>query len=202
MDLFKFDNNYFNDDIKLIAGVDEAGRGPWAGPVVAAAVILPLNAAIAGLNDSKKLTAAKREVLFSEIHLKSIAIGVGIADHNLIDRVNILQATYLAMKEALGKLNPAPTLALVDGWPVPGLFCRQVAVVGGDGKSAAIAAASIIAKVTRDRLMSELSDKFPAYNFKKHKGYGTKEHRVALLRHGPCPIHRKSFAPVKKYLEA
>ena len=131
---------------------------------------------------------------------KAVSIGVGIAYEGIIDKVNILQATYLAMKEALRKLDPPPALVLVDGWPIPGLSSRQIAVIGGDGTSASIAAASIIAKVTRDRLMIELSDKFPVYNFKKHKGYGTKEHQAALLRHGPCSIHRKSFAPIKKYL--
>jgi ribonuclease HII len=200
MGLFEFDNKYFVNGTKIIAGVDEAGRGPWAGPVVAAAVVLPANISIPGLNDSKKLSELKREALFTEIHKKAVSVSIGIIYEDIIDRVNILEATYLAMKEALSKLDQPPDLVLVDGWPIPGLSCAQDAIIGGDGKSASIAAASIIAKVTRDRLMVVLSDKYPAYNFKKHKGYGTKEHQAALLAHGPCSIHRKSFAPIRKCL--
>ena len=201
MDLFEFDKNYLSSVSGSVAGVDEAGRGPWAGPVVAAAVVLPSGVVIKGLNDSKKLSAAKREELFSEICQKAVSFGVEMAGEEIIDKVNILQATYIAMKGALAKLSPVPSLVLVDGWPIPGLTHRQVSIIGGDAKSAAIAAASIVAKVTRDRLMTEMSDKYPVYNFKKHKGYGTKEHQDALKRFGPCVIHRKSFAPIKKYLE-
>lgn len=200
MDLFEFDRSYLAKVSGAVAGVDEAGRGPWAGPVVAAAVILAPGTLIAGLNDSKKLSAAKREELFSEITLKAVSIGVEAVGEGVIDEVNILQATYLAMKGALARLVPAPELVLVDGWPIPGLSGAQVPLIGGDGKSAAIAAASIIAKVTRDRLMCDLSEKYPDYNFKRHKGYGTKEHQEALERFGPCAIHRKSFAPIRKYI--
>ena len=201
MDLFEFDGNYFEEGLTLIAGVDEAGRGPWAGPVVAAAVILPKDARIEGLNDSKKLTSSKREKLFVEIAHKALAVGVGVIGHEVIDEVNILEATYLAMKAAIKGLSSVPELVLVDGWPIPGLRLRQSAIIAGDGKSAAIAAASIIAKVTRDRMMTELSAKYPQYDFHRHKGYGTKEHRSALERYGPCPIHRKSFAPVMEAME-
>jgi ribonuclease HII len=201
MDLFTHDRGYFKNGIMLIAGVDEAGRGPWAGPVVAAAVILPINTRIKGLNDSKKLSSRKREKLFVEISLRALGIGVEAISHGVIDDINILQATYLAMKGAINKLSPAPELVLVDGWPIPGLKASQVAITGGDGKSAAIAAASIIAKVTRDRIMAELSQQYPQYGFHKHKGYGTKEHREALKRYGPCPMHRKSYAPVREILE-
>jgi ribonuclease HII len=183
--------------------VDEAGRGPWAGPVVAAAVVLPQDVRIEGINDSKKLSAPRREKLFIEIHQKAFSVGVGIVSQDVIDKVNILEATYIAMKEAINKLTNIPELVLVDGCcPIRGLAIRQHAVIGGDGKSAMIAAASIVAKVTRDRIMTELSAKYPQYKFHKHKGYGTKEHRDALLLHGPCPLHRKSFAPVREAFNA
>jgi ribonuclease HII len=201
MDLFAFDREYLKGGFGVIAGVDEAGRGPWAGPVVAAAVILHADTVIAGLNDSKKVSEIKRAALFPEICQKAVSIGIGIINEGIIDRVNILEATYLAMKEAVGKLKPSPGLVLVDGWPITGFSSKQAGIIGGDGKSASIAAASIIAKVTRDRLMIELSEKYPVYSFEKHKGYGTKEHQAALLRYGPCDIHRRSFAPVKKYIE-
>jgi len=201
MGLYSFDANHRNNEISALAGVDEAGRGPWAGPVVAAAVVLNPKTRLKGLDDSKKLTARKREMLFAEIKACAVAVGISVVNHETIDQINILQATYRGMKEALAQVTGAYHLTLVDGWPIPGLLCRQAAIIGGDGKSACIAAASIVAKVTRDRLMAELSNKFPVYNFKKHKGYGTKEHQAALLRHGPCSIHRKSFGPVKKYLE-
>jgi ribonuclease HII len=200
MDLFEFDG-YFGKKQINIAGVDESGRGPWAGPVVAAAVILPRNIRIKGINDSKKLSSSIREKLFVEIFEKALSVGVGIIGQDVIDDINILEATYLAMKNALDGLSNTPGLVLVDGWPIPGLKIRQVAVIGGDGKSAVIAAASIIAKVTRDRLMAEYSLKYPQYNFHKHKGYGTKEHKEALERFGPCPLHRKSFAPVRVTLD-
>ena len=201
MDLFKFDGEYFLDPRMSIAGVDEAGRGPWAGPVVAAAVVLPRGARIRGLNDSKKLSSKKRDELFIEISRRTPSVGVGIISQDVIDDVNILEATFLAMKEAISRLSGAPELVLVDGWPIPGLNIRQCAIIGGDGKSAVIAAASIIAKVTRARIMTEYSVKYPQYSFEKHKGYGTKEHRKALARYGPCPLHRKSFAPVRESLE-
>ena len=201
MDLYEFDGSYLRQNQGRTAGVDEAGRGPWAGPVVAAAVILPINPRIPGLNDSKKLSSRKREELFTQIFREALAVGVGVVTQDIIDNVNILEATYIAMKNAIDSLSVVPCHVLVDGWPIPGLRLSQTSVIGGDGKSAVIAAASIIAKVTRDRMMTEYSAEYPQYNFHKHKGYGTKEHRAALLRFGPCPLHRKSFAPVRQVLE-
>lgn len=200
MNIFNFDKKHLETAAGAVAGVDEAGRGPWAGPVVAAAVILPAGKTFKGLKDSKKCTPKKREELFAEISLQSVSYAVEFVGEDVIDRVNILEATYIAMKGALAKLKPAPALVLVDGWPITGFEGAQVSVIGGDGKSAAIAAASILAKVTRDRFMTEISARYPDYNFKKHKGYGTKEHQEELKRFGPCAIHRKSFAPVKECL--
>jgi ribonuclease HII len=202
MDLFSFDRIYRDKGYSAIAGIDEAGRGPWAGPVVAAAVILPPDAVLPGVNDSKKLTPQKREQLFEQIQSAALGIGVEVVDHTTIDAINILQATYRAMRGALQRLPCSFDLVLVDGWPIPGLAFPQWAITGGDAKSASIAAASIIAKVTRDRIMVELSAKYPAYLFDKHKGYGTPEHQQALAQHGPCPIHRQSFAPVQKLIAA
>ena len=201
MDLFSFDRTFRCRGFGYIAGVDEAGRGPWAGPVVASAFIFPACASIDGLNDSKKLSPLRREKLFDEIQKKAEAVGIGIVGQETIDSENILRATHLAMKTALLGLGREPELVLVDGWPVPELPYPQEALVGGDGRSASIAAASIIAKVTRDRIMVELSTQYPQYKFHIHKGYGTREHSMALLEHGPCPVHRKSFAPVRKLLE-
>ncbi len=179
----------------IVCGVDEAGRGPWAGPVVAASVILdPLNIP-PGLNDSKKLSEAKREALFDPIAASS-QVGVGIVDVREIDRVNILQATYLAMQQAVGKLAQKPGLALIDGNRAPELSIRTQTIIGGDGISLSIAAASIIAKVTRDRIMQDLHKQFPLYGFAFHKGYGTAVHAAALLQHGACSAHRKSFKPI------
>ncbi len=183
----------------LICGVDEAGRGPWAGPVCAAAVILDQANIPAGLNDSKKLTEAKREALFPLI-MASADVGVGLVSAQEIDEINILQATYLAMNRAVAALKSAPTLALIDGNRAPKLTCATQAIIGGDAKSLSIAAASIIAKVTRDRLMIAMDKTYPAYGFAKHKGYGTAFHAAALAQHGPCTEHRKSFAPIKELL--
>lgn len=203
MDIFSFDYKYYNEGYKTLAGVDEAGRGPWAGPVVAAAVILPINEKIDGINDSKKLTPLKREKLFERIYASALSVGIGIADHSLIDKVNILEATFLAMKSALNKLHVPFDLVLVDGChAISQSAFKQIPIIGGDSLSASIAAASIIAKVTRDKIMTDISIKYPQYNFQKHKGYGTKEHHEALLQYGPCPIHRKSFAPVRKIIES
>jgi ribonuclease HII len=185
----------------LLAGVDEAGRGPWAGPVTAAAVILPPGAALPGLDDSKKLTPLQRDRLFDLIRNRALAFAVESVDSTEIDRLNILQATFLAMRRALGKLAPAPHLVLVDGsLGIPGLPLPQRPLVGGDGKSASVAAASVLAKVTRDRLMQESHTLYPVYGFDRHKGYGAPVHAEALRRHGPCPLHRRSFAPVKETL--
>lgn len=177
----------------LVCGIDEAGRGPLAGPVCAAAVILPRDWAPQGLNDSKKLSPAKRERLYDEITGHALTYGVAYASVEEIDRVNILQATFLAMNRAAAALSIQPDLALVDGNRDPGLPFPTQCVVGGDGLYACIAAASILAKVSRDRLMEAYHREYPQYGFSQHKGYGTKAHYAALRQHGPCPIHRLSF---------
>jgi ribonuclease HII len=183
--------------IFLVAGVDEAGRGPLAGPVVAAAVILPDDCAIEGLNDSKKLTAKKREHFHAMLTVRAdIHWGIGQADVAEIDRLNILRATHLAMARAVAALPRKPDHALVDGLPVRGLTVPHTALVAGDTLSLSIAAASIIAKVTRDRLMIALDAQYPQYGFARHKGYGVREHLEALRSHGPSPVHRRSFQPV------
>ena len=179
----------------LICGIDEAGRGPWAGPVVAAAVVLNPGNIPPGLNDSKKLSEARREALFPLI-MAAAQVGVGSASAQEIDAVNIVQATFLAMKRALAALPVRPDLALVDGNLAPPLSCRVRTVIGGDAKSLSISAASIVAKVTRDRLMVALDQRFPAYGFARHKGYGTAQHQAALAQFHPCTEHRRSFAPV------
>ena len=183
----------------IICGIDEAGRGPWAGPVCAAAVILDSANIPAGLNDSKKLTETKRERLYPEI-MRVANVGVGLVSAAEIDEINILQATYLAMNRAVAALKSRPSLALIDGNRAPKLFCATQTIIGGDGKSLSIAAASIIAKVTRDRLMIEMDAAYPAYGFARHKGYGTTAHAAALAKHGPCTEHRKSFAPIRALL--
>ena len=185
---------------KFIAGVDEAGRGPLVGSVVAAAVILdPLNP-IEGLNDSKKLTEKKRNLLAPEIREKALAWSVVSVDENEIDRINILQASLLAMKRAVESLDQVPDMVLVDGNKCPDITHKVEAIVKGDSKVAAISAASILAKVDRDQQMLELHEQYPQYGFDKHKGYPTKVHMELLNQHGPCPLHRKSFGPVKKLL--
>ncbi|NHZ86705.1 MAG: ribonuclease HII [Planctomycetia bacterium] len=186
--------------MEIIAGVDEAGRGPLAGPVVAAAVILSDNDKIEGLRDSKKLSAKKREVLFKEINEKAISVGIGIVDEKEIDRINILAATHKAMQMALGRLNRRPTLALIDGYKLPNQIIRNKGIIKGDTKVESIMAGSIIAKVTRDALMLEYDKIFPEYGFAKHKGYGTKQHIEAISEFKATPIHRKSFKPVSSNL--
>jgi len=181
---------------KLPAGVDEAGRGPLAGPVVAAAVILPKECEINGLNDSKKLSSQKREFLFDQIIRLSVSIGVGIVEPGEIDRINILRGALLAMEGAVMKLNPKPDFLLIDGNIKTSLLIPQETVIGGDSTCNSIAAASIIAKVTRDLIMYDYHNIHPEYNFKKHKGYPTKEHFEALKKFGPCPIHRRTFKGV------
>ncbi len=181
----------------LIAGVDEAGRGPLAGPVVAAAVILPDDFALDGLTDSKKVSAPKREKIYAMLTAAAeVRWAVAEASVEEIDRLNILRATHLAMARAIEALPQQPHHALVDGLPVRGLPVEHTALVGGDALSLSIAAASIIAKVTRDRLMVELDQHYPQYGFARHKGYGVREHLEALRKHGPCPVHRRTFAPV------
>ena len=187
----EFENKY--SDLAYIAGLDEAGRGPLAGPVVAAAVILPKDIFLPFLNDSKKVTEKRRDVLFDEIKQNAIAYGIGIVSNTLIDEINILQATYEAMREAINALSTRPDILLVDAIHIPGIDIRQVGIVKGDAKSVNIAAASILAKVTRDRLMAEYDKIYPEYGFASNKGYGTVAHIAALKEYGPCEIHRKSF---------
>jgi len=183
-----------------IAGIDEAGRGPLAGPVVAAAVILPDAADLPGIDDSKKLTAAVRERLFDLINEHALAVGVGIGDHELIDRVNILQATLAAMRQAVQSLSQPPDYLLIDGTSGISLPIPQKTIKKGDSASISIAAASIIAKVTRDRMMVELDSRYPQYGFAAHKGYGCASHMAAIAAHGPCDIHRKTFRGVREYV--
>ena len=179
----------------IICGIDEAGRGPWAGPVVASAVILDPKNIPQGLNDSKKLNEAKREALFDPI-MQSSQVGIGIVSAKEIDDINILQATFLAMQRAFDQLEIKPDLALIDGNKSPKLICKTQTIIGGDAKSLSIAAASIIAKVSRDRIMHQLDLTHPHYGFARHKGYGTAAHAAALAKHGPCGEHRKSFKPI------
>jgi ribonuclease HII len=183
--------------LTLIAGVDEAGRGPLAGPVVAAAVILPPKCRIVGLTDSKLLTAAKREILFDKIMTRAHAVGVGRAEVEEIDQINILQATFLAMQRAVAALAVQPEHILVDGNQLPKWHYSSEAIIQGDLSVTAISAASIIAKVTRDREMAELDKLYPGYGFAQHAGYGTKQHMQALSSLGICKVHRRSFAPIK-----
>lgn len=199
MELLDFDREYWNKGAGLLCGVDEAGRGPLAGPVCAAAVILPDDAELPGLNDSKKLTDKKRRELYDIITEQALSWSVALVDEKTIDEINILQATFRAMEQAVAGLTVEPDLVLVDGNREPPLPMKTQCVVGGDGKSASIAAASILAKVTRDRLMEELDGQYPQYGFAVHKGYGTKRHYEALRTYGPCPIHRQSF--LKKFYE-
>jgi len=204
-DRFAFERVLWNRGVTQVAGVDEAGRGPLAGPVVAAAAILPAKWAAAGLpdeleglNDSKQLTLLQRGRFFAFLTAcGEIEFAIAQIEAAQIDAVNILQATHRAMNEALAKLKPAPQHALVDGRPVKTLRFPQTAIVKGDARSYSIAAASVLAKVTRDRLMLEFDRQWPVYGFAGHKGYGTARHLAALAVHGPCPIHRRSFAPLK-----
>jgi ribonuclease HII len=183
-----------------IAGLDEAGRGPLAGPVVAAAVVLPVGLMISGLTDSKQVPEQERERLFEVIRARAVCYGVGIADERTIDLVNILEATIIAMERALQALDPQPDYLLLDAIFLPRVPLPQKPIIKGDRRSHSIAAASILAKVTRDRIMRELHKKYPRYNFQKHKGYGTKEHLSLLREHGPCDAHRKTFNPVARML--
>ena len=193
MDLWEFDRNLTREGYKNICGVDEAGRGPLAGPVFAAAVILPLGADLPGLNDSKKLSEKIRERLYNEIISIAPAYGIAFADHKEVDELNILRATFLAMDRAIRQLSLRHDIALIDGNRAPGLDSRCKCVVGGDGKSASIAAASILAKVSRDKYMYEMASIYPQYAFEKHKGYGTKLHYERLREYGPSEIHRVTF---------
>ena len=189
----KYELSSIPPDIKLFCGVDEAGRGPLAGPVVAAAVIFPSDVKLEGIADSKTLTPAKRESLTGEITIKAIAWGIGTASPEEIDAMNILEASRLAMKRAVSELNPHPEFCLIDGYPIPDWDFPYKGIIKGDAKCFTIAAASILAKVHRDKLMAELHKIYPVYGFDRHKGYPTEAHREALRIHGPCPVHRKSF---------
>jgi len=191
--MFEAEARLCPSDALHVAGMDEAGRGPLAGPVVAAAVVLGDGRPLSGLNDSKQVPEEVREELYETIVRASLRLGVGVVGPGLIERVNILQATYVAMRRAVAKLGTAPDYLLVDGFRVPGLDVPHRGVVGGDALCGSIAAASIVAKVTRDRIMRQVARRYPAYGFERNKGYGTAEHWEALRRHGPCPAHRPSF---------
>jgi ribonuclease HII len=193
---YRYEAQAWRTGVARVAGVDEAGRGPLAGPVVAAAVILDPGRRIRGLADSKLLLPERREALDAEIRARALAVGIGVVDHATIDRINILQATRRAMAEALARLAPPPDLVITDFVALPALPCPQRNLVDGDARCASVAAASIVAKVTRDRLMREADILYPAYGFARHKGYATPDHLAALDRHGPCPFHRRTFAGV------
>jgi len=193
---YRYEARAWRAGVGRVVGIDEAGRGPLAGPVVAAAVILAPDRRIRGLADSKLLTPERREELFHVIREQALAIGVGVVDHETIDRINILEATRRAMAAALAALAVLPELVITDFVALPALPCPQRNLVAGDRRCASVAAASIVAKVTRDRLMLEADGRFPEYGFARHKGYATAEHLAALDRHGPCAIHRRTFAGV------
>ena len=196
-DMWEIENSHYENGILTICGVDEAGRGPLAGPVCAAAVILPKGLVIPGLDDSKKLTDKRRRELFPIIQENALAYGIAFATHEEIDQINILQATFLAMERALAQLEIKPDLALIDGNRQKDFGINVETVVKGDSRSANIAAASVLAKVTRDIYMEEMAQQYPQYGFEIHKGYGTKAHYEALRQHGPSPIHRMTF--LKKF---
>ena len=200
MDLFEFETKANHEGFKNIAGIDEAGRGPLAGPVVAAAVIFPSQVNIPGLNDSKKLSTKKREELFPKIQEISVFYGVAVVDQKVIDKINILQAARLAMKQAVETLKITPGLLLIDGNQKIDSTLNQWTIVKGDSRSLSIAAASVLAKVTRDRIMDDYHKLYPKYEFNRHKGYGTKLHRNLIQEHGPCPIHRNTFKGVSEYI--
>jgi len=191
-----FEAALYTSGYASICGIDEVGRGPLAGPVVSAAVILPQNCVLEGLRDSKKLSPRRREIFFDQISQKARAIGIGMVDNETIDRINILQATLLSMRKALDALQVRPDYLLIDALTLPHIEIPQQGIIRGDDRSMSIAAASVIAKVTRDRLMCVYHDQFPAYDFHRHKGYGTREHLQRIKVNGPCPLHRKTFRGV------
>ena len=199
VNLYQYEEQLEDLGIKYIAGVDEVGRGPLAGPVVVAAVILPLNLRIKGINDSKKLSLKKRNELYKIILNEALAVNVSFIDERVIDEINIYEATKKGMLEAISGLKIKPEHVLIDAMPLRELAIAHTSIIHGDALSASIGAASIIAKVTRDEYMDKMDIKYPNYGFKHHKGYCTKEHLEALEKYGPCEIHRKSFAPVKKF---
>jgi ribonuclease HII len=195
VDIYEFESRMRDNGTILLAGVDEAGRGPLAGPVVAAAVLMPPGCRIEGVTDSKRLTAAARERLCGQIRKQATSVGIGIVEHTVIDAVNILNATFLAMNKAVAALRPEPEHLLIDGNRyLTGARIPFTTVVGGDARCFSIAAASIVAKVTRDAIMRNMDDLYPGYGFGKHKGYPTQEHREAIVRLGISPIHRRSFS--------
>ena len=196
--LWQYENGKMAEGYKFIAGIDEAGRGPLAGPVFAACVILPPNCEIIGINDSKKLSEKRRDELFDEIISKAIAYYISSVDEKVIDEVNILNATHMAMNDAALNMKVTPDFVLIDGNSIKNMHYPHMTIIKGDSKSINIAAASILAKVSRDRYISEIAALYPEYGFEKHKGYGTKAHTEAILKYGPCPIHRKTF--LKKIL--
>lgn len=199
VNLYQYEEQLEDLGIKYIAGVDEVGRGPLAGPVVVAAVILPLNLRIKGINDSKKLSLKKRNELYKIILNEALAVNVSFIDERVVDEINIYEATKKGMLEAISGLKIKPEHVLIDAMPLRELAIAHTSIIHGDALSASIGAASIIAKVTRDEYMDKMDIKYPNYGFKHHKGYCTKEHLEALEKYGPCEIHRKSFAPVKKF---
>ena len=190
--LKEYENQYW-DTVSYIGGIDEVGRGPLAGPVVTACVVLPKDCSILYINDSKKLSAAKREELYDIIMKEAVSVGIGVVSEKRIDEINILQATYEAMRQAIAESTVEPEILLNDAVTIPGVNIKQVPIIKGDAKSISIGAASIIAKVTRDRMMVEYDKIYPMYHFASNKGYGSAEHIAALKEYGPCPIHRRSF---------
>lgn len=198
-ELSRYEKDAYRKGFRYVAGIDEAGRGPLAGPVVAACVMLPEGCLIEGLDDSKKLSASKRESLYDIIMDRAVSVGIGVVDEKHIDSMNILNATKLAMKRAVDQVEPKPDLLLIDAVRLPDIDILQASIIKGDSLSVSIAAASIVAKVTRDRLIEEADVLYPAYGFKKHKGYGTSEHINAIRKYGICPIHRISFT--KNFVE-
>ena len=199
MNLYEYEETLINDGVKLIGGIDEVGRGPLVGPVVAACVILPLNYELPGLNDSKKLTEKRREEFYKILMQDAISIGIGIIDEKIIDEVNIYEATKLAMKDAINNCQIKPEHVLIDAMKLD-IDIPSTSIIKGDAKSLSIAAASVIAKVTRDHMLIELDKTYPMYDFKHNKGYPTKKHVEAIYKYGITPLHRKTFSPVKEYL--
>ena len=197
--MWHYENETRKQGHKIIAGIDEAGRGPLAGPVVAASVILPENCRVEGLNDSKKLSEKKRNLIFQIIRKKAVAIGIGITYENIIDQINVLQATRVAMADSVSRLSCKPDFLLIDGNQKIPFIIPQLTIKKGDALSASIAAASVIAKVSRDRMMLHYDGIYPQYGFSRHKGYGTQDHLKNISKFGPCKIHRKTFKGVKEY---
>lgn len=192
-EMYVFEREYYDKGYNIIAGTDEVGRGPLAGPVVAACVVLPKDTLIEGVNDSKKLSKKKREELYKLIQEKALAIGIGMEDNTVIDDINILNATYSAMRKAFSSLSLKPDILLADAVTIPNIEVEQRGIIKGDAKSITIACASIIAKVTRDRMMEQYAEEYPCYGFERNMGYGSGEHINALRQFGPCPLHRNSF---------